>query len=122
MALDINLEVFPAINKIDLPAADPDRVLKEIDDMIGLVDTTHAVYCSAKSGIGIDEILEARERVARRSNARENSSAMFTSPPCGIPVNFVTAWARIVAIFAVKAASSSGSLVSAGTSSGSGVI
>jgi GTP-binding protein LepA len=59
MALDINLEVFPAINKIDLPAADPDRVLKEIDEMIGLVDTTHAVYCSAKSGIGIDEILEA---------------------------------------------------------------
>ena len=59
MALDINLEVFPAINKIDLPAADPDRVLKEVDEMIGLVDTTKAVYCSAKSGIGIDEILEA---------------------------------------------------------------
>ena len=59
MALDINLEVFPAINKIDLPSADPDRVLKEIDEMIGMVDTTHAVFCSAKSGIGIDEILEA---------------------------------------------------------------
>ena len=59
MALDINLEVFPAINKIDLPSADPERVLKEIDEMIGMVDTTHAVYCSAKSGIGIDEILEA---------------------------------------------------------------
>lgn len=59
MALDINLEVFPAINKIDLPAADPERVLKEVDEMIGLVDTSHAVMCSAKSGIGIDEILEA---------------------------------------------------------------
>jgi GTP-binding protein LepA len=59
MALDNNLEVFPAVNKIDLPSADPDRVLKEVDEMIGLVDTTRAVRCSAKSGIGIDEILEA---------------------------------------------------------------
>ncbi|MBY0469986.1 translation elongation factor 4 [bacterium] len=59
MALDINLEVFPAVNKIDLPSADPDRVLKEVDEMIGLVDTTHAVYCSAKTGQGVDEILEA---------------------------------------------------------------
>lgn len=59
MALDNNLEVFPAINKIDLPAADPQKVLHEIDEFIGLVDTSHAVHCSAKSGIGIDEILEA---------------------------------------------------------------
>ncbi|MGK5082672.1 translation elongation factor 4 [Bdellovibrionota bacterium FG-1] len=59
LALDNNLEVFPAINKIDLPSADPQRVLKDIDEMIGLVDTSHAVFCSAKSGIGIDEILEA---------------------------------------------------------------
>jgi GTP-binding protein LepA len=59
MALDNNLEVFPAVNKIDLPSADPQRVLKEVDEMIGLVDTTRAVMCSAKSGIGIDEILEA---------------------------------------------------------------
>src|SRR6478735_6489489 len=59
MALDINLEIIPAVNKIDLPSADPERVLKEVDEMIGLVDTSHAVLCSAKSGIGIDEILEA---------------------------------------------------------------
>jgi GTP-binding protein LepA len=59
MALDINLEVFPAVNKIDLPSADPERVLKEVDEMIGLVDTSRAVMCSAKSGIGIDDILEA---------------------------------------------------------------
>ncbi len=59
LALDIQLEVFPAINKIDLPSADPDRVLAEIDSTIGLVDTSHAVLCSAKSGIGISEILEA---------------------------------------------------------------
>jgi len=59
MALDNNLEVFPAVNKIDLPSADPDRVLKEVDEIIGLVDTSRAVLCSAKSGIGIDDILEA---------------------------------------------------------------
>ena len=59
MALDANLEVFPAVNKIDLPSADPDRVLQEIDEAIGLVDVTRAVMCSAKTGIGIDEILEA---------------------------------------------------------------
>jgi GTP-binding protein LepA len=59
MALDINLEVFPAVNKIDLPSADPERVLKEVDEMIGLVDTAHAVLCSAKSGIGIEDVLEA---------------------------------------------------------------
>jgi GTP-binding protein LepA len=58
MALDINLEVFTAVNKIDLPAADPQRVIKEIDDMIGLVDTQHTVLCSAKAGIGIDEVLD----------------------------------------------------------------
>ena len=59
MAIDNNLEVFPAINKIDLPAADADRVIKEIDEVIGLVDTAHAVKCSAKSGIGVEEVLEA---------------------------------------------------------------
>lgn len=59
MALDNNLEVFPAINKVDLPSADPQRVLKEIDEMIGFVDIGHAVMCSAKSGLGIDDILEA---------------------------------------------------------------
>ncbi len=59
MALENNLEVFPAVNKIDLPSADPERVLGEVDEMIGLVDTSRAVLCSAKSGIGIDEILEA---------------------------------------------------------------
>ncbi|OFZ17799.1 MAG: elongation factor 4 [Bdellovibrionales bacterium GWB1_55_8] len=59
MALDANLDVFPVVNKIDLPSAEPDRVLKEVDEMIGLVDTSLAVRASAKSGIGIDEVLEA---------------------------------------------------------------
>ena len=58
MALDANLEVFPVLNKIDLPAADPERVRKEIEDVIGL-DASDAIAASAKEGIGIKEILEA---------------------------------------------------------------
>jgi GTP-binding protein LepA len=59
MALEGELEVFPAINKIDLPSADPERVKQEIVDTIGMVDVSRSVLCSAKSGIGIDDILEA---------------------------------------------------------------
>jgi len=58
MALDGNLEVFPVINKIDLPSADFDRVVQEVDDMIGMVDVTRAIRCSAKANIGIDDVLE----------------------------------------------------------------
>lgn len=57
LALDNDLEILPVINKIDLPAADPERVRKEIEDVIGL-DASEAVLASAKAGIGIDEILE----------------------------------------------------------------
>ncbi len=57
VAIDNNLEIFPVLNKIDLPAADPARVKKEIEEVIGL-DTTYAVEASAKSGIGIEDILE----------------------------------------------------------------
>ncbi|HHY76890.1 MAG TPA: elongation factor 4 [Clostridiales bacterium] len=57
LALDNNLELYPVINKIDLPSADPDRVKKEIEDVIGL-DTENAALISAKEGIGIDEVLE----------------------------------------------------------------
>ncbi len=58
MALDNNLEVFPVVNKIDLPSSDPKKVLSEVDEMIGLVDTSHAVLCSAKAKIGIIDVLE----------------------------------------------------------------
>jgi GTP-binding protein LepA len=57
LALENNLEIIPVINKIDLPAADPDRVATEIETTIGL-DCTDIVKCSAKSGIGIEAILE----------------------------------------------------------------
>ncbi len=57
-AIDIGLEVVPVINKIDLPAAEPDRVRAEIEDVIG-IDASEAVETSAKSGLGIKEVLEA---------------------------------------------------------------
>ncbi|TQR10603.1 translation elongation factor 4 [Psychrobacillus soli] len=57
LALDNDLEILPVINKIDLPAADPERVKKEVEEVIGL-DASEAVHASAKAGIGIEEILE----------------------------------------------------------------
>lgn len=57
LALDNDLEILPVINKIDLPAADPERVRTEVEDVIGL-DASEAVLASAKAGIGIEEILE----------------------------------------------------------------
>ncbi|MBF0439488.1 MAG: elongation factor 4 [Magnetococcales bacterium] len=58
MALDHNLEVIPVLNKIDLPSAEPEKVRKQIEDVIGL-DASDAILASAKSGIGIGDILEA---------------------------------------------------------------
>jgi len=58
LALDNNLEIVPVLNKIDLPAADPEMAKQEIEDIIGL-DAQNAIPCSAKEGIGIIEILEA---------------------------------------------------------------
>ena len=56
-AIDLGVEVIPVLNKIDLPAADPDRVAEEIEDIVGL-DASDSVRASAKTGIGIAEILE----------------------------------------------------------------
>ncbi|RZL87229.1 MAG: elongation factor 4 [Variovorax sp.] len=57
-ALDLGVEVVPVLNKMDLPNADPDNARTEIEDVIG-IDATDAIPCSAKTGMGIDEILEA---------------------------------------------------------------
>ncbi|MBR5765565.1 MAG: translation elongation factor 4, partial [Lachnospiraceae bacterium] len=57
LALDHDLDVFPVINKIDLPSAEPDRVVNEIEDVIG-IEAQDAPRISAKNGIGIDEVLE----------------------------------------------------------------
>ena len=57
-ALDLGVEVVPVLNKMDLPNADPDNARIEIEDVIG-IDATDAITCSAKTGMGIDDILEA---------------------------------------------------------------
>ena len=57
-ALDNNHEIVPVLNKIDLPAAEPDRVRQQIEDVIG-IDASEAIECSAKSGLGIHDVLEA---------------------------------------------------------------
>jgi GTP-binding protein LepA len=67
-AIDADHEIVPVLNKIDLPAAEPDRVKQQIEDVIGL-DASDALEISAKTGIGIKEVLEAivtacRHRVA----------------------------------------------------------
>ncbi len=57
-ALDLGVEVTAILNKIDLPSADPERVIQEIEDVIG-IDATDAVRCSAKTGLGVRDVLEA---------------------------------------------------------------
>lgn len=56
-AMDMDMEVVPILNKIDLPQAEPERVAEEIEDIVG-IDALDAVRCSAKTGVGIDEVLE----------------------------------------------------------------
>src|SRR5690606_24367278 len=56
-ALDLGVEVLPVLNKMDLPSADPDNAREEIEEVIG-IDATDAVPCSAKTGMGIEDILE----------------------------------------------------------------
>ncbi|MCH1918425.1 translation elongation factor 4 [Shewanella sp. A3A] len=56
-ALDMNMDVVPVLNKIDLPQAEPERVIEEIEDIVG-IEAKNAVRCSAKTGLGVDEVLE----------------------------------------------------------------
>ena len=58
LALDADLEIIPVLNKIDLPGADPDRIKEEVEAIIGL-DCSNAIPCSAKTGMGVPEILQA---------------------------------------------------------------
>ncbi|MDF2570096.1 MAG: lepA 2 [Sporomusa sp.] len=81
LALEHNLEIIPVINKIDLPSADPERVKTEIEEVIGL-DTTDAVMASAKTGIGIEDILEAIVRKVPPPSGKEDqplSALIFDS-------------------------------------------
>src|ERR671921_580447 len=71
-AIEANLEIVPVINKIDLPAAEPDRVKQQIEDVIGL-DAKDAVLISAKTGVGIEDVLEAL--VTRLPSPQGNAEA-----------------------------------------------
>ncbi|SAK55628.1 GTP-binding protein LepA [Caballeronia arationis] len=57
-AIELGVEVVPVLNKIDLPAANPENAIEEIEDVIG-IDATDAVHCSAKTGLGVQDVLEA---------------------------------------------------------------
>jgi len=72
LAIEGNLEIVPVINKIDLPAADVDKVRKEIEDIVGL-PADNAVLCSGKTGIGIDDLLEAIVESIPSPNYSEDS-------------------------------------------------
>jgi GTP-binding protein LepA len=78
LALDHNLAILPVINKIDLPSADPERVKKEIEDVIGL-DASDAILASAKEGIGTADILEGivRHFPPPQGNAANPLSALI---------------------------------------------
>ena len=72
-ALDLNVEVVPVLNKIDLPSADPDNAIAEIEDVIG-IDAHDAVRASAKTGQGVEDIIEAMiKRVPPPKGARTNA-------------------------------------------------
>lgn len=78
IALENNLEIIPVINKIDLPSADPDRVKDEIEHIIGL-DCTEAIEVSAKTGVGVKELLESiiRKIPAPTVNENKNTKALI---------------------------------------------
>jgi GTP-binding protein LepA len=71
-ALEINHEVVPILNKIDLPASDVDKAKKEIEDVIG-IDTSSAINCSGKTGEGIDDILESIIKILPPPKGVENN-------------------------------------------------
>ena len=75
IALDNDLEIIPVINKIDLPTADVEKVLKEIEEIIG-IDRSEVVLCSAKNGIGIKEILEAVVKKVPAPNPKKADNAL----------------------------------------------
>lgn len=66
--MEMDLEVVPVLNKIDLPAADPERVAEEIEDIVG-IDATDAVRCSAKTGVGVQDVSNVWCATFRRRKA-----------------------------------------------------
>ena len=77
-AMEVNHEIVPVINKVDLPAADVDKVKQQIEDVIGL-DASDALEISAKTGLGIDTVLEA---IVHRLPAAQGRSRLRRSRRC----------------------------------------
>ena len=73
-AIEQGLEVVPVINKIDLPSADPDKVIKEIEEIIG-IDATDAARVSAKTGEGVPELLEDARQAHPAAEGRSGRAA-----------------------------------------------
>jgi len=71
-AIELGVEVVPVLNKIDLPQADPERAIQEIEDVIG-IDATDAVTCSAKTGLGVHEVIEEMIRRVPPPKGDENA-------------------------------------------------
>lgn len=86
MAIDNNHEIIPVLNKIDLPAADPDKVKKQIEEVIGL-DTSDSLFVSAKTGLGIEDVLEAI--VNRLPNPKANEENLEKKP---LKASLVDSW------------------------------
>jgi GTP-binding protein LepA len=96
LALENDLEIIPVVNKIDLPSAEPERVKKEVEDVIGL-DTSDAVLASAKEGIGIEEILEqVVEKVPAPQGDPEGPLKALIFDSLYDPYRGVVAYIRIV--------------------------
>jgi len=93
LAIENNLEIIPVLNKVDLPGADPEKIKKEIEEIIGL-DTSNAIYCSAKTGEGIEDILEAivNDIPAPKDNTKMLTKALifdsYYDPYRGVVVYF----------------------------------
>ena len=93
LALENDLEIIPVLNKVDLPGADPEKIKNEIESIIGL-DTSKAICCSAKTGVGIPEILQAVvDRIpSPKDNADQATKALifdsYYDPYRGVIVYF----------------------------------
>ena len=73
-AIELGVDVVPVLNKIDLPAANPENAIEEIEDVIG-IDATDAVHCSAKTGLGVEDVLEALIAQGAAAEGRSGSAA-----------------------------------------------
>ncbi|KAI3990975.1 hypothetical protein MKX01_026159 [Papaver californicum] len=96
LALENNLEIIPVLNKIDLPGAEPDRIAREVEEIIGL-DCSNAIRCSAKEGIGITDILNAIvEKIPPPQDTAENPLRALIFDSYYDPYRGVIAYFRVI--------------------------